>query len=105
MLRKGLELPTALKADHAVFLNGLSEVNAVIGKLFDEHYFEILTDVAEGRKGKQENQPLIRREHNVDKLGWLMDIAAESGLIIGIARRAPAFVGTTDTGRKGRFRG
>src|SRR5262245_19351400 len=41
-----------------------------------------------GRSGREtKNQPLIRRDHNVDKLGWLMDIAAESDWIIAIAHR------------------
>ena len=43
----------------------------------------MLRKVGKGNK----NHPLIRREHNVDKLGRLMDIAAESDLIIGIAHR------------------
>jgi hypothetical protein len=34
MLRQGIEGETALKADHAVFFNGLSKVGTVVGKLF-----------------------------------------------------------------------
>jgi len=32
VLRKGLELPTALKADYAVLLKGIEKVSAAVGE-------------------------------------------------------------------------
>jgi hypothetical protein len=50
--------------------------------------------IAEDATGREGNLPTVRTrpvpkptDTVVDKLGWLMDIAAESDLIIGIAHR------------------
>lgn len=50
VIRQGLRSPTALKADHAVFLNGLPKVSAVISKLFWLTLIVDLHNLAEGRE-------------------------------------------------------